>query len=502
MNIDRINLKNYRCFDAFELDFHRQLTVIVALNGQGKTTVLDAIKVALWPFVSGFDMGSTTNDTTGILIDDVLREQLLPRSMEWRLPVEISATGHLQVRQLVLNGALKKPGLGLDGSGLDVFKDFHEDVVWQGLRYRESVKKNTKTKERTTAQALGLNAAAKALEQRIFSGEASQSDDLPLLGYYGTGRLHQQKSLTAAHDKADSETQSRTFAYRDCLDPSSSYKHFAVWFSRVHQAYLQAQISNLEKGLPLDAEIPYGLKAPFKAVQQAVDAVVKPHTGWHTLQYSAAHEELVMSHAQQGELKVSQLSDGIRNMLALVGDIAYRCYKLNAHLGELAAQKTHGIVLIDEVDMHLHPGWQQTVLTDLTSAFPRLQFIVTTHSPQVLTSVDAACIRLLHQATHPETGRVQMVATGVSQQTKGVASADVLAQIMGVNPVPDVLEARTLSEFHALIQQNLHEGADGLALRAALDTHFSANHPLMRDCDRMIRLQAFKQRLPINSAGA
>jgi predicted ATP-binding protein involved in virulence len=502
MNIDRLSLKNYRCFDAFELNFHPQMTVIVARNGQGKTSVLDAIKVALWPFVSGFDMGSTTKDVTGIAIDDVLREQGLPHEMAWRLPVEISASGRLQVRQLVLDGMLKNPSPEPQGDGLDVFKVFHEDVVWQGQRYRESMKKNTKTKERTTAQALSLNASAKALEQRIFSGEAIPPDDLPFLGYYGTGRLHPQKSLTAAHDKADSETQSRTFAYRDCLDPSSSYKHFAVWFSRVHQAYLQAQISNLEKGWPLDAEIPYGLKAPFKAVQQAVDAVVKPHTGWHTLQYSAAQEELVMSHAQQGELKVSQLSDGIRNMLALVGDIAYRCYKLNAHLGELAAQKTHGIVLIDEVDMHLHPGWQQTVLTDLTSAFPRLQFIVTTHSPQVLTSVDAACIRLLHQATHPETGRVQMVATRVSQQTKGVASADVLAQIMDVNPVPDVAEARDLSQYHALIQQNLHEGADGSVLKAKLEQHFGLDHPVMRDCERMIRLQAFKQRLPMTSAGA
>ncbi len=74
-------------------------------------------------------------------------------------------------------------------------------------------------------------------------------------------------------------------------------------------------------------------------------------------------------------------------MLALVGDIAYRCYKLNAHLGEEAPQRTHGIVMIDEVDMHLHPSWQQTVLTDLCSAFPKLQFIVTTHSPQVLSTV-------------------------------------------------------------------------------------------------------------------
>jgi hypothetical protein len=64
-----------------------------------------------------------------------------------------------------------------------------------------------------------------------------------------------------------------------------------------------------------------------------------------------------------------------------------------------------------------------------------------------------------------------------------------------------VPEASMLSEYHALIQQNLHESADGLTFRAQLETHFGAHHPLMRDCERMIRLQAFKQKLPIAKTG-
>ena len=78
MRIDQITLKNYRCFDELRVDFHPQVTVLVALNGQGKTTVLDAVKVALWPFVAGFDMGSTTNDVTGIHIDGVFPPAFLP----------------------------------------------------------------------------------------------------------------------------------------------------------------------------------------------------------------------------------------------------------------------------------------------------------------------------------------------------------------------------------------------------------------------------------------
>lgn len=497
MQIEHIHLKNYRCFTSLAVELHPQMTVLVAPNGQGKTTILDALKVALWPFVAGFDLGSTTNDVTGIHIDDVRKEQVESHEMDWRLPSEINARGQLRVRQLVLDGTLKNPTPQPETTSPDLAIVFAENVPWQCVRFRESIKKGTKTKDLTVLGVLNLNVTANALEQRIFSGTQSTPDDLPMLGYYGTGRLWAQKKLTASHEKADDEAQSRTFAYRDCLDPASSYKHFAQWFSRVHKSYFQAQMRNFKKSLPFDADVPYGLIAPFRAVQQTVDAILKPHTGWHTLEYSEEHEELVLNHDQQGELKVSQLSDGIRNMLALVADIAYRCYKLNTHFGEDAPLRTAGIVMIDEVDMHIHPGWQQTVLTDLMAAFPKLQFIVTTHSPQVLTSVDASCIRLLYQEIDSDTLKQTTVVKPITQQTRGVASSDVLAEIMGVRPVPDVLEARQLVEYHALIQQNFHTSEDGLVLRAKLDLHFGKDHPAMRYCDRMIRLQAFKQKLPL-----
>ena len=496
MKIDHIHLKNYRCFASLAVDFHPQMTVLVAPNGQGKTSLLDAVKVALWPFVAGFDLGSSTNDVTGIHIDDVHRKPGIAHQMEWRLPAEIKAVGQVQVRQLVIDGLLKDPDPQPEGGALDIAVAFAADLPWQGVRYRESVKKSTKTKDWVVVKALGLHEVAKALEERIFSDQQRQPDDLPMLGYYGTGRLWAQKKLTAAHEQADPETLSRTFAYRDCLDPASSYKHFVAWFTRVHKTLLQTQLRNFEKRLPLDADVPYGLIAPFKAVQHAVDAMLKTHTGWHSLGYSAEHEELVLQHDGHGQLKVSQLSDGIRNMLALVGDIAHRCYKLNAHMGESAPQRTHGIVMIDEVDMHLHPSWQQTVLTDLATTFANLQFIVTTHSPQVLTSVEAASIRILSETTDPESGHVTTTLRHVEFQTRGVASSDLLARIMEVDPIPNVTEARWVSDFHALIQQGLHESEEGRMLRLRLDEHFGAGHPVMRECDRLIRLQSYKSRMP------
>lgn len=476
MKIERITLQNFRCFENVQLAFDPRLTVIVALNGQGKSSLLDAIKIALWPYIAGFDLGSMSLDTTGIQIDDVLREKLAAHQMEWRLPCVIESFGTVEPFDKV-------------------------DVSWHEERFRDSVKKNSKTKNIAISNAISLHAYAQVLERRVFANGQLKAGDLPMLGYYGTGRLWSQKKLAGKSEKVDQASFSRTWAYRDCLAPSSSYKDFVQWYTRVFKALRDAQIRNLEKRLGPEAQVADDLLAPVRAVQQAIDVILEPHTGWHWLEYSAEHDDLVLEHPDQGKLKVSQLSDGIRNMLALVGDIAYRCYKLNTHHGDRAALLTHGIVMIDEIDMHLHPEWQQTVLPDLLKAFPNLQFIVTTHSPQVLSSVDAHCIRRLDWERDEESGRKRMVVNTIEQQTMGVASSDVLANVMGINPVPDVEPARQLSHYMALIQQNLHDEPGGKALRAELNAHFGAGHPKMLECDRLIRLQAFKRKLPLRETG-
>ncbi|MDP2778967.1 AAA family ATPase, partial [Devosia sp.] len=196
-------------------------------------------------------------------------------------------------------------------------------------------------------------------------------------------------------------------------------------------------------------------------------------------------------------LEIDQLSHGQKSLLAMVTDLSRRMMMLNQKLeNPLAGQ---GIVLIDEIELHLHPTWQQTVIGNLQKTFPNIQFIITTHSPHVLSSVDAACIRPLRDAIAPKTDNRVAQVDAIHYQTKGVSSADVLAEIMGVNPVADVPEAKMLSAYHALIQKNLHETVEGLALRRQLDDHFGNQHPVMQDCDRILRLQAFKKKWPLPS---
>lgn len=95
------------------------------------------------------------------------------------------------------------------------------------------------------------------------------------------------------------------------------------------------------------------------------------------------------------EFRLNQLSDGEKNMIAMIGDIARRLSMANPTMKN--PLECDGIVLIDEVDLHLHPAWQRVIISKLTEVFPKCQFILTTHSPQILSHVKAENIFLLIQ---------------------------------------------------------------------------------------------------------
>lgn len=464
MKLHSIELKNYRLFPELRCDLHPSLTVFVASNGGGKTSVLDAIRVLFDTYLGAFPSGKGH----GIKLQDVRK---------------IRTNGDLELSQQMFPVEVHGHGSLEEGGPV---------IAWfRALNTAKSgpTKKNARELEKYAQQ---LQQAARKMSDRT---------DWPLLAYYGTGRLWRHKSMTAAKQFAMGYN-SREGGYIDCMDPASSFKYFAEWYRYASRAIMASQHRFMQTNSEATRDEILAHQSAFspliEAVQDAVNVVLAP-SGWKHVAYSATLDDITADHDEFGTLAVGQLSDGIRSTLALVADIAYRTVQLNPHLGKDAAQQTSGIVLIDEVDMHLHPSWQQVILLNLQQAFPNLQFIVTTHSPQVLTSVDASSIRKLQQGMRV---RESPVIETVEQQTKGVASSDVLAEIMEVNPVPDVPEARMLADYQNLIQQNLYDTNDGRNLRARLEAHFGQAHPVMLECDRQIRLQLFKQKLPARTAAS
>lgn len=461
MQLKHLKLKSFRCYKSLSVSFHPQLTVLVAINGEGKTSVLDALRIGFWSFVSQFDLARTaySDPANTITIDDVRSCQFnetLAGSMQQmarQLPCEVQLECEL------------------------------DDNIFQWTRIRKSESRRSQTLDGPGTKKIKL--LAESLQEKIRQPQGAELT-LPLFGYYGTGRLWSHKRLTSNKKAGDDISKNiRTFAYQDCLDPASSFRQFEEWFSHTFKIAREQQIKALEQDrlLKLEDTSAYQL---IKVVQTTVDCILEP-LGWHSLAYSEQLEQsLILQHPKKGVLKVSQLSDGIKNMLGMVADIAYRCVLLNSHLGLQAADKTTGVILIDEVDMHLHPQWQQNVLGSLAKAFPSLQFVVTTHSPQVLTTVASESIRVIKE------GELFAAPKG----SQGAEASRLLKSIFDVDVRPP-LEKNTqdLEEYAQLVYADKWTSDRAVELRQMLDEVFGNEEPKLTELDLYIENREWEQSL-------
>jgi predicted ATP-binding protein involved in virulence len=429
MIIKDLTLSNFRRFTLFDISFDSKMTVIVARNGQGKTSILDAATVALGTFVGTFDMGRAKHFS----VNDA-RYLRLPDSPESEQQYPVS-----------------------------VISSFDEPDI-SGTRVLSGKKNKTTIKD-----AKEITDYGKVLMQQI---RDLDSVALPVVAYYGSGRLwnvHKNMSRKAV------VSESRTLGYEDCLSPASNFKQVQQWMAKATYAMAQHQ--------EMSEYSNYKFPGQIKGIKTVVDKMLNEE-GWSRFHYSMIHEELTMYHDTYGILPVSLLSDGVRSMVSLVADLAWRCAKLNPQLGEEAPDKTQGIVFIDEVDLHLHPSWQQRIIENLQDAFPRIQFIVTTHSPQVLSTVPKECIRVLGSNTEGVT-----IAAVPKAFSYGEPSNDILQAIMHVDPQPPIPEKQELDLLTSLVDQGDYKSEIVGQLLCKLKQQLNENHPQIIKIERSIRRQ-------------
>lgn len=441
MKLALLKLSNYRRFERFQIDLHPSLTVIAARNGQGKTTVLEAAASALGPFVGAFDEGKA---------EHIKRTDARYRKIG-------SGPENEQTFPVIVDSVFRSPELN-------------------STRELRSGKGRT-----TTSGAAELVRYGKDLQERARYDEQS---DLPVVRYYSSKRLwdhHNSRRKSVL-------TESRTTGYEDCLSATSSFKQLEEWMRAATLADLQKRASTGYPGSDLDDRRRGDLGDRLRGIADAVDVVMEDE-GWSGFRYSFTFDELAMIHPDQGELPMTLLSDGVRAMAALTADLAQRCARLNGHFGSEAPAQSRGIVLVDEIDLHLHPAWQQRVLPALTKAFPKIQFIVSTHSPQVLSTAPSQSIRIVSQDAAGD-----WHSERPSHEVRGLASSVALIDVMAVNPTPEVEEAKLISEYTALIESGRQDTEQGNELRRELEEIFGNGHNVLVDADRLIRFQKLKLR--------
>ena len=213
-----------------------------------------------------------------------------------------------------------------------------------------------------------LNILVEKLEKQVRHGE---STELPLLIYYSTGRLFDEAISKSDKNKIENskmQLSSRFRAYNRCLDAKSTYKQFQKWFRGKELAKIQKRHDDIG----------------FNLVK---NTIIKNIPNCRDIFFEFDPDKPQGLKIQLNDKKIlpfDVLSDGTRNFLAIIADIAYKCVMLNPHLKENAISQTSGIVLIDELDLHLHPEWQRKIVSVLKKTFPNIQLIATTHSPFII----------------------------------------------------------------------------------------------------------------------
>ncbi len=433
MKLKSVTIENFRAIEHIHLPLHQQLTVLVGENGTGKTSILDAISLVLGAIPHHFQVQKQR-----FFDDNDIRQYLKPNQSK----------NHIEYAPYVRIKLENKAGL-----------TWHYESQTACLKDRKS-----------ELNLNGLNELHKHLDKMISELNDSKIVELPVLAYYGMNR----DTLTIPKNEPLYREFDRFEALKNALNVTPDFLTVFEWF------FAQENLEHREKFERQDLDYQLTLlKAVRHAICRMIPGASHPRTQMQPLRFVV---DLEIEGAKKDILSLEQLSGGYRVMLSLVMDLARRMALANEHRSEQAIE-SEGIVLIDEIDLHLHPKWQQRVLVDLMKTFPNTQFIVTTHSAPVLTTVKSENIVVLYYKSG------KLIASSPTSNTYGAQAGRVLNEIMGVEqrPPAEFNEfTHKLEQYRQFIQRDEGEGEEALKLRYQLN-RLSASDPELLKADMEIR---------------
>lgn len=359
MRIDHISIDNYRRFAHFECDFDPQFTLLIGPNGSGKSSLLKAIFDGLGLLFGG-----------GIDDQDVRRiDTVDPGDSRWRTAVYPSV---IRTHIAVASESLR---------------------LWQQRGPTEALPWPTGEFNDPRVHA-DFSRVRQLLSAWM---EPSQPDPVPVVARFGAAG-----SFIGAGrpDQVRQPFENKREAWDGAKIDHVDIQRLAQWFQ-------YNELRTLQEG-----KTPISYRVAREAVLSAIHAL--------DIRYVVRDNQLMVLHDGEGWRPFDRLSDGQKRIAAIFCELALRCAALNSHLAERCVIDTPGVVLIDELDLHLHPLWQRRVIGDLCRVFPRLQFIVASHSPFLL------------QAAF-EVGKVLDMQTGQFAQAGDLSIEDIAEEVMGVD---------------------------------------------------------------------
>lgn len=397
VRLRKLELTNFRAFEKLEVSFNKRLTVFIGINGSGKTTVLDGAASLLQ-----------------FLIDTIKRQAVSKKDL---LDEKDIRNGTKEAVNTIVVSFEKKSSTKEETEPIE--------LSWYGSLTRgdDSFEQDTITEENAFTD---FNTLSLAINRQL---KREEPTSIPILVYY-----HCDYATDAPTSFNDEKTKLEAYnTYDDALSVKSfDFRQFFKWYK------WREELARASKN---------GRDRLREVTEQAICTMLSDEqNAFKSLKYRPLPNSL------EGELKidkngeplsVNQFSSGEKMIFALTADLARRLALANP--GIKKPLEGTGIVLIDEIDLHLHPGKQTEILPKLMRAFPGLQFIVTTHSPLVLNNMD------------PNTSSA-FVLKGDGTQIEELSHfsgrdvRDLLYRFYGIKARPEAIQ-RSIDEMFELIEK-------------------------------------------------
>ncbi|MBE5230317.1 MAG: AAA family ATPase [Microcystis aeruginosa PMC 728.11] len=394
MRIKFIKLINYRGAVSLNIDFHRQLNVFIGVNGAGKSTILDSLSIMLSWLVNRL---KNTN-----------------------------ASGR-KISETEINNGQGTAIIETTGVTED-----SQEITWKIVKTRTGY---SHAGERSNFSQ--LNDYTKKIQLQIT--EHQGQINLPLFVYYSVNRavLDIPLKIKTKH-QFDS-----LIAYENALTSGSDFRTFFEWFRE------REDLENENRKYQYDLIKPEGFCFPdpqLEAVRETIERFLPDFTN-----LSVRRNPLRMEVTKKNEIvTVNQLSDGEKCLIAMLGDLARRMAIANPQ--NPYPLTGNGVIIIDEIDLHLHPQWQRFVVPKLLEIFPNCQFFISTHSPNIITHVQPESLHFMEQT---EMG----IKFHPVQESYGKNVDRILEDLIGLETTRPKEIAEALKYIYEQISQNQLEAA-------------------------------------------
>lgn len=388
MRIRTLKLERFRGARNLSIDLDERLNLFVGMNGAGKSSILEATAILLsWMANRIKHPGSSGRPIT--------EEDISNGESSGNLGIVVTAQG--------------------------------QEIAWNISRVRKGY-----SRKDAISGLSSMTELTRRINEEITVKKGSVN--LPLLAYYPVNRVVLDIPLRIK----SRHSFDLLAAYDESLTSGANFRTFFEWFREREDLENEARRDQM----PILPDVPAAVfpDPQLEAVRRALTSFMPEFSN-----LTVRRNPLRMEVEKRGErLTVNQLSDGEKCLMALVGDLARRLAIANPERKN--PLEGEGIVLIDEIDLHLHPLWQRMVIPRLLSVFTNCQFLITTHSPHVITHVKPASLFLLSMT---EKG----LKTERASASYGRTAERILADLMGVENTRPAEVVEKLREMYRLIDR-------------------------------------------------